>query len=305
MTPDELTDWVDDRLRVAGRRRTGPVAVFRERAWADVHTVPTDGGPVWLKVCRDPAEPTVYAVLADVAAEHVLEPLGVDTTRHLVLLPDGGPALGDRLSGADLDAAMIAALRTYARVQQATTDQVDRLVAGGVPDMRPAAMPRRLAEALDRTQAYVDGPADDDQRRDHAALRELAPRFAQWCAELDASPFAAALDHNDLHPRNVVGRPGHPLFWDWGDSAVAHPFAVLLFALESAPPHNRAALRDAYLGEYGDPVTLRATADLAVRVGQVARALVWSRALRDEPLDHPHAAAPLEHLRRLLSGSAG
>lgn len=52
------TQWVDGCLAAAGLQRTGDLALHRERAWATIHRVPTDGGTVWLKVTTQPA-PTV------------------------------------------------------------------------------------------------------------------------------------------------------------------------------------------------------------------------------------------------------
>ena len=46
---EEATDWIDERLVVAGTRRTGPVEQPHLRPWATVLRVPTSDGTVWLK----------------------------------------------------------------------------------------------------------------------------------------------------------------------------------------------------------------------------------------------------------------
>lgn len=59
--------------------------------------VPTDGGGHWLKACSAATahEITVLEVLARETPDAVLVPLGSDPVRGLVLLPDGGPLLGE------------------------------------------------------------------------------------------------------------------------------------------------------------------------------------------------------------------
>ena len=69
---------------------------------------------------------------------------------------------------------------------------------------------------------------------------------------------------------------------------------------------TRRRLRDAYLApfeEFGTHAELVETLELACRVGRIARALVWQRAIRAfgaEPVDEQWRSAPGEWLRSLL-----
>jgi hypothetical protein len=122
------------------------------------------------------------------------------------------------------------------------------------------------------------------------------------------------LDHNDLHPWNILGSgTGGSLqatFYDWGDSVVAHPFASMLLPLgfvqssilgTSLDDPRILRLRDAYREVFSDlapHAVLVETLELACRVGKVARALTWHRALSalGEDDDSDYARAPLETL---------
>ena len=76
---------------------------------------------------------------------------------------------------------------------------------------------------------------------------------------------------------------------------IAHPFASLLVA--DAPQE-----RDAYLAEFADLAPreeLDAVVELAVRVGRIARCLVWQRAIGASG-DGELADAPLRWLMTLL-----
>jgi hypothetical protein len=113
----------------------------------------------------------------------------------------------------------------------------------------------------------------------------MAPAVAEWCERLAASPLPASLDHNDLHPWNILagGR-----YYDWGDSVVAHPLAAMLVPLgfvqqSLGAGRDFAGARDAYLDVFADLAPhseLVETLALACRVAKIARALTWERALR-------------------------
>ena len=279
--------------------------------------VPTDGGGHWLKACSAATahEITVLEVLARETPDAVLVPLGSDPVRGLVLLPDGGPLLGDltrprppgaqpaateggtalELARDDADdppwaLGMARALNSQARIQLATADAVPELLAAGVPDMRPVRLLERFDEALDAAAKHAlvaDGAWVRDQV---AAIVDVRSRVADEAAELGALAVGAGLNHDDLHPWNLLrptspGRP--PKAIDWGDAVVAHPFSVLLVPLRARRVRDDrepglVALRRAYLGPWADVAPrseLLRAADLACRLGSIVRAHAWLRVL--------------------------
>jgi hypothetical protein len=300
---EEATDWIDERLAIAGTRRTGPVEQPHLRPWATVLRVPTTGGTAWLKAGarRTSFEIALYELLAREVPEHVLVPLAVDVARSWVLLPDGGPRLGDRVASEDLAAALCAVLPQYAELQRALAPSADAMLALGVPDMRPQVMPQRFDEAMEAT-AGLAGRSDV-----HVRLAARRGAVAGWCSRLADAPGPVSLDHNDLHAWNVLGA-GTFRFYDWGDSVVAHAFASALLPLTDV--RNRAddgaavRLRDAYLEGWSDVAPHRElveTLELAVRVGRIARSHTWLRAVGDAT-DERWATAPLESLAAILDG---
>ncbi len=179
--------------------------------------------------------------------------------------------------------------------------------------MRPARMPERFDEALAAARPTATRPGEPEILDRVAALRE---RYAEDCARLAAAPGAASLDHNDLHPWNMLTAGDGVRFYDWGDAVVAHPFACLLVPLgmlqEEDGPRGRALLRarDAYLEVFSDlapHAELVDALELACHVAKVARALVWLRALvATEPGSEDEARfadAPVESLGWLLAPS--
>jgi hypothetical protein len=295
----EAVAWLDARLAELGAERTGKVDQPHVRPWATVLSAPTSAGRVWFKAAGPGTafEVGLYELLHRVCPDHVLDPLATDRGRGWMILPDGGAPLGERLEGPDLVEAMASALPQYGRLQRALAPEAGRLLALGVGDMRPAAMAARFGEALEAAHRYVEAPGGSGDRDAYERVAALEPAFVDWCAELADRPGPMSLDHNDLHPWNVLAGPDggfvRPRFFDWGDSVVAPAFASMLVCLGFVRDHvpglgddtgaHVVRLRDAYLAAFDDVAPhaeLVASLELACRVGKVARALTWDRAVR-------------------------
>lgn len=319
---DDAVAWLDERLAAEGIERTGDVEQPHLRPWATVLRAPTSTGPVWLKAAGPGTafEVGLYELLSRVSPDHVLTPIATDPARGWIVLPDGGSPLGERLTGTALVDAFASALVRYGELQRDLAPHVEEALALGVSDMRPGVMLRRFDHALEVTGSAIDshgGPAD---RAMHRRVTALRPTVGSWCEQLMTSRVPASLDHNDLHPWNILGDgAGDARFYDWGDCVVAHPFAAMLVPLGflqhvlgvdvDDPTVVRA--RHAYLRVFAGTAPgedLATTLEVACRVAKVARVLTWDRALqaaRDdgEELDEQWATAPLTTLASLLDRS--
>jgi hypothetical protein len=318
--------WLDERLASAGIERRGNVEQPHLEPWATVLKVPTNAGVVWMKAAAPGTafEAGLYDLLAATVPDRVLTPITTDPGRGWMVLPDGGPSLGERLTGTALVEALASAMAEYGRMQLDLAPHVDGLLSLGVADMRPRMMGERFEQALAATRADLDGrPADRSTHRRVAAMGET---IASWCDGLAASSLPPSLDHNDLHPWNILGDgdgdgdgAGDVRFYDWGDSVVAHPFAAMLVPLGFVQRLLGAELddprfldaRDAYLDVFS-PVApgedLAATLDVACRVAKIARVLTWDRAVRaardeGQQVDENWTRAPMETLATLLDDS--
>lgn len=310
--------WLDGHLALAGIERTGDVAHEQVRTWAAVLKIPTNAGPVWLKAAGPGTafEIPLYPLLHQALPGAVLAPIAADPARGWIVLPDGGLPLGEQVSGPALTDALATLLPRYAGLQRQLTPRAGEVLAIGVPDFRPAAIPDRFAEVVALVETYVAQNGDADEQRRLAAVAGLASRVATWSAELTASPVPPSLDHSDLHPWNILIPADSTLdqatFFDWGDSVVAHPFTSLLVALRivmwklnvGADDPGVLRLRDAYLAAFSDlgsPADLIATAERACHLGKISRASAWATIARgasteDAPEMYQAALAWLEML---------
>lgn len=290
--------WARERLAERGVRDVGEPERVKASAWSLVYRIPTGAdahaegpdagaGAVWFKANGGDTryEAGLARALADWVPEQVLTPLAVEVDRGWQLLPDGGTPLRERAANTD-PRAWERFAAGYADLQRRVTPYAEKLLALGVPDHRPAAMPGHFDALRDDPAAVIPAP-----RR--AALAALRGRYADACARLAEAGPASTVQHDDLHSNNVL--PGGDLragvagdrFFDWGDASVGHPFTSLLVALRSltdtfgVPDDDPVVcrFRDAYLEPWGLGRDGRELATLAVWTGTVGRALAWRRAL--------------------------
>src|SRR5262245_33494028 len=128
--------------------------------------------------------------------------------------------------------------------------------SGDCPDLRPAALVAQLETLLADADALLvgrPGGLTDAQRRDLAAL---GPRLRAALDRLAGGAVPPTLVHGDFLPGNVAAAAGRPVFVDWGEATVSHPFFSPVRFLASvrfrgravrADPALEARLRDAYL----------------------------------------------------------
>ncbi|MGW1465798.1 aminoglycoside phosphotransferase family protein [Streptomyces sp. NPDC002308] len=273
--------WAERELAAHGLRTSGGRSV-RLRPWSVLVRIPVEGhGSVYFKA--NPPASTFEAGLTQALAHWVpgrgLEPLAVDAERGWSLLPDGGPLFRDALDrGAAGPAEWEEMLRQYAEMQRELIPYAGRMGSLGVPDGRVASLPEIFDRMVEENSVLDEA--------DRAALRDIRPRLAAWCAELTGLGIAETLDHSDLREgQSFVPEPGRFVFFDWGDATISHPFCSLLVpgrtARERYGPEVLPRLRDAYLepwtGSGHTTAELRRAVSLAWRVGAIGRAGSWGR----------------------------
>jgi hypothetical protein len=194
----------------AGLERTGEVEQTSLGPWATVLRAPTAGGPVWLKAAGPGTafEVALYGLLVRTVPDHVLTPIAAHPARCWLLLPNGGPTLGERKAGTDLVDALTRAVGQYGRLQRELEPHVDELLDLGLGDMRPAAMPARFHEAFEAVAAASERNGDSTGRDVHRQVATTEGTVASGYERLHASPVPPSIDHNDLHPRNILGGEG-------------------------------------------------------------------------------------------------
>lgn len=285
-------------LSTVGGTVFGPVltvTVVKERPWSAVHRVTFETAVAYFKACGAAGrhELPLLRYLAQQDSVCVPQILAADETRGWLLLADNGRILRDVLPDAEQIAVFPELLAHYAEVQIASTNHVAWLRSIGLPDRRVSRLPALLEGLLARDTSWV-GRSPEAAAALRGTAGGLLPRLREVCEALVGTPYAAALDHGDLHRGNVAIEDGRCTLIDWGDACLTHPFASLLVPLETLLQHVAPAetarwayrLRDAYLEPwetFAPRQQLQVEFEQALWIGQVVRAL---------NMDHMFQAAP-------------
>ena len=277
--------WISESCEAAGLRRSGPGEI-RGRMYSVVARIPVEGGCVWFKETppRSGFEAAIGDALSRWSPPDAPPLIAVDLERRWALTRDVGERL-DGLLKRDPDIChMHTPLRRYARLQRLLAAHIDELLKLGVPDGRPA----HVEELLDGVLSYApSGLISEDVLRQ---VKAELPRLRERTAELASFGIPDTIDHQDLHPGNILGTSTDSRPFDWGDALVASPFGSLLVVLRATPEFGGfdredpgvGALRDVYLEPWIEQdgrsaAEISRAVELALRLTPAMKAHVWTR----------------------------
>jgi len=231
-------------------------------------------------------EPGLVKALAAWNPKCILNPIAVDEKRGWILLPDGGQTLREVLQVEKDVSHWHHILPIYARLQIKMIKHCDDLLQLGILDRRLKVLPGLFQSLLQDKDALLLDQEKGLSQQDYRRISESIPCFASMCLQLAELGIPESLHHDDFHDGNIFYQTGRPVFFDWGESCLAHPFFSMLVGLRSiayrfewdakAPELNQ--LRDRYLSEwknFANPDELQKAFSLAQRIGMVNRALTW------------------------------
>lgn len=274
----DATRWIDGTLSDRGLERVGapfPVKLWSLSAVLRVRVRDASGVPeerdVWFKeTCEGfRTEAGLTAAVAHLAPDVAPRVFAVDTAGARLLLEDiDGAATDTDPARAPAIAARLVAL------QQETRPALGVLRAAGAPD-------RGLGATQDGVRRVLTGSVElplmtADQR---ARLPELGAWVAEVLARFWSHGLPDVLAHGDLHLGNVAWIDDSPVFFDWTDLCVTHPFLDAWHLATSAAggaedPAVAATVRDAVGAGWAescpgvDPDAVWADAEVAETVFQ-------------------------------------
>ena len=241
----------------------------RTRPWSAIARVPTADGVVWFR--ENPAgnafEPELTALVARLRPDAAPEVVALEGPR--LLTRDVGPRLRDLFDAGAAEPSWEDVLALYGQVHVDLVAAADDALALGAPDERPERLPELYAELAGR-DAWCDRLVEASE-----ALGTSVP---------------AGVVHQEAHDGNVFVRDGRPVFIDWAEASVTHPFLGPLLPLRFATerrgyePGSREVerLRDAYLEpftRFAPAPELRRAFAHAYLLAPIGRAQVWHRIL--------------------------
>ena len=210
-------------------------------------------------------------------------------------MPDGGLTLRSRFEAGADSALWLSILPVYAAMQIDMVEHAQELLQLGIIDRRLSTLPDQFEALLADTSALRVGKDDGLTLSEFERIKNEVPVFRELCSRLADYGIRETLQHDDFHDGNIFYAEDKPVFFDWGECCLAHPFFSMVVGLNSIAyrfnlqPGDAqwSALREAYLAPWEarfDRQTLLAAFDLAMQLGAVNRALTWHRVVSSLPL---------------------
>ena len=263
--------------------------------WSTVMRVPTENGTIFFKATALETlfEAALTQKLAGWYPDCMPELIAVDRERGWILMRDGGEQLRASIRPTQDIQPWNPVITRYAELQIGLAEHVSEILALGIPDHRPAALPALYRQLLADEQSLMIDREKGLTSAEFQQLQDLTPRFEQICTDLIAFGIPDSLNHGDFHDGNVLLKNGRITFFDWGDASVTHPFVSLRTFLVSmeislklddwAPPTpEMTALLHRYLEtfeRFGDKESLLAAYNLSRPVASIAKALAWHQTI--------------------------
>ena len=290
--------WVEEQTDALGLVRTGDVEQPHVRVWSTVLKVPTTAGPVWFKANHGPLqhEAALVTLLAERVPDQVVPLLAADLDRGWMLMRDAGKRMRELVVVEASLERWHPVLDSVARISVALEDDVGRLLAIGVPDLRLATLPASYAALMEEIDAAP-------------RFRAATHRVAELCEQLAAYGIRDSVQHDDLHDGQVFVRDGRHWVVDWGDACVSHPFLVLAVALEGQiawglddveSSVDTGPFRDTFLTPYEAAYPDLSHADL-VEAARLATRLGWAARSANGHLP-AHEQSTLRRLEMFVDG---
>jgi Ser/Thr protein kinase RdoA (MazF antagonist) len=123
-----------------------------------------------------------------------------------------------------------------------------------------------------------------DSRPETIAARYGAEDLLEQLGEV----VPLSLVHEEVHDGNVFVRDGAPVFIDWAEACIAHPFCGLVNTLRAIGPAGAPRIRDSYLASwtgFARLPDLRKVFAAAYALGCLCRAATWERVVTALPED--------------------
>ncbi len=244
----QVENWINEQLKHLDITPSSRPHLIKSWGISCVLKIPTNRGDIYFKAaCFSPLfgnEAQTTQHISKLFPTQIPSPLAINIKNNWLLLSD----FGDELEGNEDLGLRKLAIRNFAKLQIASIPHKKSLLENSCLDRQLGWLTNQIDKTVNSAKlAHRLTPEDLH------ALKQAAPKLKAVCQQLAQLNIPATLTHGDLHEGNIAAPNGNPLYFDWTDAAVAHPFMDgLIFILDEVETSVRQILLEAYLEPWID-----------------------------------------------------
>jgi hypothetical protein len=228
---DDLMSWVQS-VAPPGLRVCGPLRQLNGSPTFALLRIQTDAQALWFKAVGSPNlhELPVSVTLSSLFPDFVPHVLAAHPLWHGWLMKEVEGTALDETTG---NKAWEQAAESLAELQLASIGHADKLLLAGCKDLRAPSLLRLVDPLVERVSLLMDlQPKSPPPILSRSELLDLGKQIRYALADLAELSVPDALGHLDFNPGNILSSPDRPVFLDWAEAYVGHPFFTLQYLRE-------------------------------------------------------------------------
>ena len=277
------TEWINRRLDEMNEPKCRQIEQWKA-AWpaSCVLRIETPKRKLFFKAVyqKSASEAAIIAMLSQNWQKHVPQVISSDATNRWILMAD----FGDKNLESASDETRMESLGLFAEIQKDFVQRTDLLIRLGCTDMRSDVLLNRFEQLLNDDSALRPRTKEELNASQIAELRAAIPLIRAKLERLRNFGIPETIVQPDFRNGNIASTEVGCLFFDWSDTAIAHPFYCINRYLDYfRPPEGISKLswrfetsgerRNLFLNSYLDKWTEFGTQDQLLEAFSISRQL--------------------------------
>lgn len=302
-----LKSWIDRVASNKGFQILGPMTQLKTWQLGCLWQIQSSMGTLYFKASAEffASETSLTVWFSQNYPKNSPEVLAFDLSRNWLLMKD---FQGTPLADVEDIAIWKNALSKYAQIQIEISKKKTELLTLGVNDRSITHLQQQYETLVNEISKSPDDYGHLKlERSDIEKIISQNNETRQSLIQLAQSRIPISIDHGDFHPGNIIISSGEPIYFDWSDGSLTHPFFSLTPLLNnlkfsklknSSLPETRNSLIESYLQPWenflGEEIDLRTELGVTSEISNIHLACSYN-----------HYIVPYLEQPRAWSGAVG
>ncbi|MFN4152188.1 MAG: hypothetical protein ACK4IX_14700, partial [Candidatus Sericytochromatia bacterium] len=166
----------------------------------------------------------IFTKMLNEISENVPSVIDYDNQKGCLILEDfGSKTLWDFN---DVD-TWCKTIKKYAQLQKLALKNIEQLTKIPVFDRSISNLPDIFQSLTSAPDNFYLDKTYGITNKEYQTLISFKPKIKELCQKLSSFNIPNTIEHGDMHPFNVAMVNEEPIFYDWSDCSISHPFFTI------------------------------------------------------------------------------